>query len=186
MIIRGAEEIEFVKKTADKLLELEKMGRELASARNEKVSSDDLAFLYGVKINSVKLSWESIEDKIIFSSDEYFFIKRLLEIGEWYTYIVNACRDLGKRRSECKVIGEDLDIPPFGIEERVEFLEDLDRYSKRLFGRRCTWLFGEVPHEEYSESAFLNDISSCVHQLADYLREKSGRLHVEGKCAWEE
>ena len=60
-----------------------------------------------------------------------------------------------------------------------------DMGARPAVGERCTWLCGEVEKEKYTVSAAVNDLSACIHRLADKLAvlEKMFR-HSHGKCLW--
>ena len=170
-----ARKIKFLIEATNRMLQYELNGRELASARNEKVSDEDWTLMYDALSDLRRLS-------LTLSGREREFTESLEDVLSGFEATVDYCFD--DERSECKVL---LDPPKKGgspSPKRITLLYALDDASRRLFGRRCTWLFGEVPNEEYSESAFLNDISSCIHKLAEVLEEKYGSFNMEGKCAW--
>jgi hypothetical protein len=166
----------FVSKMIDRLMELEEKGRELASARDERVLPGDWHWL-----DDVRSEMDKLEPFVI---DEVNFVKSLMDTCYEFEEPVDKCL-IRQKRSECMVL---LDPPSSGgkvSSKRITMLAWINGLSEELFGKKCTWLFGEIPHSKYSESALLNDLSSCVHQLADHLRKKYGDLHIEGKCAWE-
>jgi hypothetical protein len=62
---------------------------------------------------------------------------------------------------------------------------NVDRLSKEVFGKRCSWLAPETPGvDKYNLSSFLNDASACLHRAIDYLEDIAKVWHSEGKCTW--
>ena len=48
-------------------------------------------------------------------------------------------------------------------------IDELDENCKKVFGTRCTWLYGRI--EPYSLNAMVNDASATIHRIAEKLRE---------------
>jgi hypothetical protein len=183
-----AETLKEIRKEIPELLELEKVGRELASARDEKVSRVDVDWLDDV-VRALRIA--KVKGEMGRLNKESEFVSALVDCALRMSSKVLNCILDGIKRKDCKV------IPPMETSpeerdrtiERMAAISDLsavEQTSREVFGRKCTWLFREVKHDDYTESMLLNDLSSCVHSLASYWELKYGKLHIEGRCAWEE
>jgi len=145
---------------------LEAEGRRMASERDEIARKDDW-FLKALGNAARKIrelftaldlkDWADMSDRI----------SRIARALGGYVFLV--CSD--EPRKNCRI--------PAHIED--DFAE-LDEYSKKATGKRCTWLRGEV--EEYTLPAALNDLTACFHRVLEKVSEYTQRIACEGRCCW--
>jgi hypothetical protein len=181
-----AETLKEIRKEIPELLELEKVGRELASARDEKVSRVDVDWLDDV-VRALRIA--KVKGEMGRLNKESEFVSALVDCALRMSSKALNCMLDGLKRKDCKVIPPMETSPGGWFGKRMTAISDLsaiEQTSREVFGRKCTWLFREVKHDDYTESMLLNDLSSCVHSLASYWELKYGKLHIEGRCAWEE
>ena len=165
--------LEDVDEIIDELYKVESLGRSLATKRDEKAGDEDYAFLD--RAVDVVSRLDSIAEKVAelagFNPDDFDAYTTALEDAvRQLVYDEDDCEHSGMSRGECLVSRY--------VEEA---LEKVDEASRRLFGKRCTWLRGNV--EKYTLTAAYNDIAACVHRLAEALEKRVRRDIVKiGKC----
>jgi len=161
------------------LLEVEEEGRELASYYGaidydflEKISEwaeeahDKLTGVY----DSVVDEAEKLKGKV--DVEKLSNLIWSLRHGPDTTYsIARYCKIFGEKAGQISTRQCNSQHPNSIVrgefEELMKKLREIDRLSKEVLGKRCTWLLGEV--EPYTLNAAINDVTSCIHSVATFL-----------------
>jgi hypothetical protein len=153
---------------------IEAKGRELAARREEAIGSEDLQWIeqldywHYVCISTVR----DFED-IVFTESEIYVIASLFTAIRHLYFPADAAVISGEGRPRKTPISE---FARKKLDDLVEYLRDYNSEQKKLSGRNGIWLLDTVPLEQYSWSAFLNDLDSCFHQFLNWLTMKTGTL----------
>lgn len=151
-----------------KLYELEKKGREEAAKREEAPTEATVDLLYDMRDKSFRVALISSD-----LGDEEIsrFANNLYYSSIALKYPAEECKDKNIPKKDCLI-----------SEEAINRLKLLDETSKRIIGKRCTWLLGVK--EPYTLSSGINDITACFHRLIELVEEKAVEWKEEGKCEW--
>lgn len=169
---------------SDSLIEegfkLEAKGREIASHREELITEEDKQWSENIMVWHCKIldymdtmaeSFCSDEEKY----KEYSSLSNVANCGQW---VFASILDILPY-----ITGEHRNITFPEITERItdffvstdELLGELIHYDNEQYQvthRKGVWLYGVVPEEDYTYSAFINDATSVFHQFLNYLMHK--------------
>jgi len=163
-------------------MQLEKEGRRRAYNR-EAPPYGDVEFLKKIKSAAKTISGRFFDLDL---PRDYWLLADLVgSVADESQKQVRECIVSDTPRKDCVMAKRDDDTwrtEKKGISYAFYDLEMADEASKRLIGRRCTYLRGSI--DPYNESAFLNDLTACFHVILDAYRDKVANWQFSGKCAW--
>jgi hypothetical protein len=154
---------------------LEAKGRELAFKKFESIGGEDKGWLFDFQVwhQECYSNLVLLEDFVLTKS-ELETINELrakaLEVYKWALTVLD--KGLGRPRGDpISSYAEMGELSVLGLA-----LREYNSIQMRLTGKRGIWLLGAVPIEQYSWSAFLNDLDSCFHRVLEWLTARFGDL----------
>jgi hypothetical protein len=165
------------KKLVKQGAELEAKGRELATRREEPIGREDYDWFSDLSYWHEELRYEAEPaEGMLFTEEEVRTIRDLHEnFGDlFYTadYVVIRSKEHGGLPRKTPIF----EIVHWYVEKLAERLKDYDETQKKLTGKTGIWLLDAVPLEQYTWSAFLNDVTSSFHRVLEWLTMKFGDL----------
>jgi hypothetical protein len=154
---------------------IEAKGRELAFRREEPISDEDERWLIDLdNWHSFCFSKAKRLEDMLFTRQEVDTIRDLL--GELVGVCKNAKQVINGGRGRPRKTPISSLVSRNTLEDLAHELQEYNNIQMRLTNRSGIWLLGTVPLEQYTWSAFLNDLDSCFHQLLSWVAKKAGSV----------
>jgi hypothetical protein len=154
---------------------LEAKGRELAFKRGEAIGGEDKGWLFDFHVwhQECYSNLAFLEDLVLTKSELETIDELRAKALEVYRYAVTVLdKGLGRPRGDpVSSYAEMGELAVLGLA-----LREYNSVQMRLTGKRGIWLLGNVPLEQYTWSAFLNDLDSCFHLFLNWLTARLGLL----------
>jgi hypothetical protein len=157
--------------------ELEARGRELAARREEPIGREDYDWFSDLSQWHEELRYVAEPGEgVLFTEEEARTIRNLHGnfVDLFYTaeYVVIRSKEHRGLPRKTPIF----EIVRWYVKKLAERLKDYDETQKKLTGKTGIWLLGAVPLEQYTWSAFLNDVTSSFHRVLTWLTMKFGDL----------
>ena len=151
---------------------LEKEGREIASDREGAIEEKDIVWavnlgLWHKNTRNFIESYNEVEEKEFFEE-----LKETLWYGkELFEEIVFFCEKLFKKKRNI-TFEKIKEIVSSGMYYNVkQYLYHYDEHQYNLTGRKGIWMYGQIPEELYTYSAYINDSTSVFHQVLNFITQ---------------
>lgn len=152
----------------------EEQGRKLASElyRDKPISREDLELLRDIQTSSRDMMRYFYDYK--YADATGMFLWELSNIAE------QSHNDILDFLSYLKTQGSY--VPKRSEHHFYVDFNWLDVKAKEVFGRKCTYMYGDPDFQPYTYNRFLNDITACYHRGIEKFRDHALNYRRQGKC----